>query len=89
MQNKIPERMCLGCGQMKAKTELVRIIRTQADDFLIDHSQKADGRGAYVCRDAACISTVLKRKSLERALKCHPGTEKMEAFTEELIRIYG
>ena len=49
----IPERMCVVCRRRQGKRALVRVART-ADGVVIDETGKGPGRGAYVCRSAAC-----------------------------------
>ncbi len=49
---KIPQRKCIGCNQMKNKKELIRILKTQDDEIVIDTTGKKNGRGAYICPDA-------------------------------------
>lgn len=66
---KKPLRQCLGCGQMRDKRELVRIIKTNEDEFILDATGKKNGRGAYVCPDSECIKKVIKTKALDRAFK--------------------
>ena len=68
MEKKIPMRQCLGCREMKPKRELVRVVRSPAGEIGLDFRGKAPGRGAYLCRDAACLKKALKSKALERAL---------------------
>lgn len=63
-------RRCVGCGQMKDKKELVRIVRTQEGAILPDPTGRMNGRGAYLCLDPACLQTAASRKGLERSLKC-------------------
>ena len=46
MQKKIPMRKCVGCGEMKEKKELIRIIKNADDEILLDATGKANGRGA-------------------------------------------
>ena len=48
---KVPMRMCTGCGQMKPKRELVRVVKSQDGEIALDLTGKKAGRGAYVCRD--------------------------------------
>ena len=43
---KIPQRQCIGCGQMKDKKELIRILKTQDGSIVIDAMGKKNGRGA-------------------------------------------
>jgi len=42
---KIPQRKCIGCNQMKNKKELIRILKTQDDEIVIDTTGKKNGRG--------------------------------------------
>ncbi len=63
-------RRCVGCGQMKDKKELIRIVRTQEGAILPDPTGRMNGRGSYLCRDRACLQTAASRKGLERSLKC-------------------
>ncbi len=50
MAKKIPMRQCIGCGEMKSKKELLRILRTQEEEILLDATGRKNGRGAYECR---------------------------------------
>ena len=65
---KIPMRQCVGCGKMKAKKELIRVIKTE-DEVLLDTTGKKNGRGAYICADPECLKKARKSKGLERSLK--------------------
>lgn len=65
---KIPMRQCVGCGEMKAKKELIRVIKTE-DEVLLDATGKKNGRGAYICADPECLKKARKSKGLERSLK--------------------
>lgn len=33
-------RKCVGCGEMKLKKELIRILRTEEEEFVIDTTGK-------------------------------------------------
>lgn len=68
-QRKIPQRMCVGCQEMKNKKELLRVVRTPEGDIMIDSTGKKAGRGAYICASEPCFSKAYKEKRLERALK--------------------
>ena len=43
-------RKCVGCGEMKPKKELMRILKTESGEFIVDAAGKKNGRGAYICR---------------------------------------
>ena len=69
-QKKIPLRKCTGCGEMKPKRELVRVVRSPEGEISLDLIGKAAGRGAYVCRSAACLRAARKARRLEKAFAC-------------------
>ena len=80
----IPMRKCLGCNEMKPKKELVRVVRSPEGEVSLDLTGKKSGRGAYVCRDAACLAKAKKSKRLERAFSCEIPDEVYERMEEEL-----
>ena len=63
-----PLRMCIACRQMKDKRELVRIVKN-GDEILLDQTQKAAGRGAYICKEPECIAKLSKHRLLNKAFK--------------------
>lgn len=69
IQKKIPQRLCVGCQEMKTKKELLRVVRTPDDEVILDLTGKKSGRGAYVCCNEQCLAKAFKEKRLERALK--------------------
>ena len=68
MPKTIPIRQCIGCRTQKPKNQLIRVVRSPEGEVSLDFRGKAPGRGAYLCRDAACLKKALKSKALERAL---------------------
>ena len=69
MQKKIPMRQCIGCREKKPKKELIRVVRPPEGDVCLDFSGKMNGRGAYLCKDTACLKRAAKAKALEHALE--------------------
>ena len=67
-QKKTPQRMCVGCQEMKNKVELIRIVRTPEGEILLDSTGKKSGRGAYVCKSEVCFNKAYKEKRLEKSL---------------------
>ena len=47
----------------------MRIVRTPGGDVVLDPTGRAAGRGAYVCRTAACLDKAITKGALSRALK--------------------
>lgn len=87
MPKKIPMRMCVGCREMKPKRELLRVVRSPEGEIAIDFTGKKSGRGAYVCRDEACLDRAVKQRQLERALE-NPVNEEVIALLRWQIK-YG
>lgn len=60
---KIPMRQCLGCREMKPKTELIRIVSDASGETHIDLTGKANGRGAYICPQEICLKKAAKSRA--------------------------
>ena len=60
-------RQCVGCQEMKSKKEMMRIVRTDTQEFLLDATGKKNGRGAYICPNPECLKKAIKNKGLERS----------------------
>ncbi len=84
---KIPMRKCVGCGEMKSKKEMLRVLRTTEDQVVLDATGRKNGRGAYLCFDQECLKKAIRNKGLERSLKMEiPQSiyENLEKEFEEL-----
>ena len=84
MAKKIPLRQCIGCGEMKSKKELIRVIRTENGEILLDATGRQNGRGAYICPDSECMKKVRKTKGLDRAFKMSVSEDIYEGLTKEI-----
>ena len=82
---KIPQRQCTGCGEMKDKKELIRVIRTPEDSIELDFTGKKNGRGAYLCNNPDCLAKAKKKKSLDRSLKMAVPAEVYDKLSEEMM----
>lgn len=86
MQNKkIPLRKCTGCGEMKPKKELVRVVKTPEGEISLDPTGKMNGRGAYLCKDPQCLRKAQKSKRIEKALSCTVPDEIYNKLEQELM----
>ncbi|MFQ5864573.1 MAG: RNase P modulator RnpM [bacterium] len=83
MSSHQPIRTCVGCGQKKLKSELLRIVRTPEKMVEIDVAAKKPGRGAYLCYDVACFSTAIKKGRIKQKLDVAQPTD----FYQELVRL--
>lgn len=81
---KIPLRKCMGCGEMKPKKELVRVVKTPEDEIVLDLTGKRNGRGAYICRDTECLKKARKSKRIEKSFQCQIPDEVYDKMEEEL-----
>lgn len=78
----MPLRMCAACREMKEKSELIRAVRIKGDTPRIDKSLKAQGRGAYVCRNEDCVNLAKKKRAFEKAFSCKADYLYDEILTE-------
>lgn len=83
-EKKIPLRKCVGCGERKTKKELVRIVMEGEHTFSVDLTGKKNGRGAYICRDIACLHTAQKKHLLERSFSCQIPDTVYQQLEEEM-----
>lgn len=90
MPNKhIPLRMCMACNEMKSKKDLIRIVKIKNNninsyDVIIDKTFKAPGRGAYLCKNLACLKKVRKSKRIDKIFS-HKVKDEIYAQVEEAI----
>lgn len=80
-QKKLPLRKCTGCGEMKEKRELIRVVKgpdkkdedgnvIANGEISLDLTGKKPGRGAYVCKNTECFEKAQKARRFERSLSC-------------------
>lgn len=85
---KIPQRMCIGCREMRNKKELIRIVRTPQGAIEIDHTGKKPGRGAYICPELECLQQAFKGQRLQKALEQDISTELIETLKDQVIKFF-
>lgn len=74
----------MACRKVKAKQELIRLVRISDGSVEVDTSGKKAGRGAYLCRDQRCLEIGLRGNQLGHVLR----TTLTQNNLEYLIR-YG
>ncbi len=82
---KIPMRKCTGCGSIKPKKELIRILKTPEGEIIIDKTGKKNGRGAYICDSVECFEKAKKSKGIERSLEMQIPSEIYESLLKEMM----
>lgn len=83
-QKRVPLRKCSGCGEMKPKKELVRVVKSPEGEVSLDLTGKKSGRGAYICPDPKCLQAARKAKRFERAFDCAIPEEVFDAMEGEI-----
>ena len=83
-EKKIPLRKCLGCGEMKPKKELIRVVKSPEGEISIDLTGKKSGRGAYICHSKECLLKAQKSKRLEKSFSTQISEDVYNALVSEL-----
>ena len=81
---KVPQRKCIACQDRDNKKELIRIVKNKEGEIFIDLTGKANGRGAYICKDCECLKKAIKSKALNRAFKMEVPDEVYEKLLLEM-----
>ncbi len=83
MNKKIPMRSCVVTREKLPKKELIRIVRTPEGNVIVDATGRANGRGAYLKKDAQTFEKAKTSKVLDKILE----VEVPESIFEELMNI--
>lgn len=84
---KIPQRTCIGCGAIRNKKELLRIVRTPEQEVLLDPTGKKSGRGAYICPAVDCLEKAFKGDLLAKKLETTIAPSAKERLREQLATV--
>ena len=87
VNKKVPMRQCVGCGEMKSKKELLRVIKTPEDEIISDVTGRKNGRGAYICASMECLKNAQKKRGLERSLKVSIPEDVYESLEQEMREV--
>ena len=83
-KKKIPTRQCMGCNEHFPKSSLLRVVRAPDGGVSLDFGGKKSGRGAYICKNVACLKKAQKTRRLARTLECEIPDEVYAAMEAEL-----
>ena len=72
---------------MMPKKEMLRVLRTTEEEFVLDVTGKKNGRGAYLCRSKDCFLKAVKNKGLERSFKQQIPAEVYARLEKEMDEI--
>lgn len=87
MAKKIPLRQCVGCGEMKGKRDMMRVLKTAENHICLDVTGKMNGRGAYLCRNGDCLKLARKNRGLERSFRMSIQNEVYDALEKEFEKL--
>lgn len=79
-------RMCIICREHSDKKELLRIVKNKDSEIFVDKTGKANGRGAYICKNPECFQKLRKTRGLNRAFRCEIKDEVYDKIGEEIER---
>ena len=83
MNKKIPMRQCVGCGEMKNKREMMRVLKTPEGPIVLDATGRKNGRGAYLCKSLDCLKKARKNRGLERSFQMSIPDEVYDSCQEQ------
>ena len=86
-EKKVPMRKCVGCGEMKSKKEMMRVLKTAENEIVLDTTGRKNGRGAYLCFCKECLQNAAKNRGLERSLKMAIPKDVYESLEREFENI--
>ncbi len=69
MLKSAPQRSCLGCRQVREKSDLLRFVLAPDLSLIPDLQAKLPGRGAYTCIKRGCLEDALRRNQFSRSFK--------------------
>jgi uncharacterized protein len=78
-----PLRTCIGCRQVKPRSELHRLATV--DGTLILNPRRVAGRSAYLCPNPDCWAAAEKRRALERALAVRIQAEDWDRLRQGIL----
>lgn len=84
---KIPMRKCVGCGEMRNKREMLRVLKTPEETVVLDETGRKNGRGAYLCFQKECLEKAMKNRGLERSLKMSISPDIYESLKKEFDKL--
>lgn len=83
----VPIRSCCACRKRAPKRDLIRFFRSSEDRLEIDETQRAAGRGAYVCPSMPCFERALKKGSFARTLRARSIASNVDDLRPRLERV--
>ncbi len=81
MNQKTVLRRCVACRKLIDRQKLWKVTRDFQDGVVLDQGM---GRSAYLCPNQACLEEALRRKRLQKALRCQVQLSVLEVLQNRL-----
>lgn len=82
---KVPMRSCVVTHEKCEKKDLIRVVRTNESEVLVDLTGKMNGRGAYIKKDIEVLNTAKSKNILSRVLEVNIPEEVYQEI-ENIIK---
>jgi len=69
---------------MRAKRELIRVVKSPEGEVSLDFAGKKPGRGAYLCSSNECLKRAIKSKALSRAFSAEIPQNVIDALQNQM-----
>lgn len=76
------ERKCQGCKELKNRDLMLKITKLKDNTLKLNPNSKELGRSLYICKNKSCITTTIKKKRIQSALKYNNSKEILKIETE-------
>ena len=74
-------RRCVSCKKMIDRNQLLKVTRDYKDGVVLEGGI---GRSAYICPNETCLEEALRRKRLQKALRCQVPLNVIELLQDQL-----
>ncbi len=74
----------MACRQRRTKQELLRIVKLPDGTLCVDEQGKMQMRGAYLCRDKACVQRAIKTRAFGRNFHVTPDADWLDRLEKGL-----
>ena len=81
MNKKVPMRRCVACMESKEKDQLIRVALLDGK-LVVDKDFNLQARGAYVCKNKACIEKALNKGGFSRSFRTKVSTETINELKD-------
>ena len=86
-EKQIKVRRCVSCRENRQRDELLRVVKTADGKFQVDFKGKAQGRGAYICKNSKCAAAAKKRRQFDKSFKTNVPVEIYEEIISAVENI--